>query len=120
MWSMSSRSKFEPEQDRVIDVVDVVRDRRLAAEAGVAGAEAADEGRHAGPEGALHAAELRVGHDRAQVGNAVQPALLELVRGDRGDRDRGVLQVGRLAGRGNEDIADSTVVLVLGLDRARS
>ena len=98
------------EQDRIIDVVDIISDRRFTREAGVGRGDAADIGRDAGTEGALGALEGRVGNDEGEIGDADEASLLKRLRIDCGDRERRILQIGRLTGRRYDDVANAALV----------
>jgi hypothetical protein len=106
------------EQHRVIDIVDVEGDRRLAGEPGIARADAADERRHARTERALHAAELGIRHDGREIAHIGDAAFPQRFGGDGSDGDRGRLQIGGHACGGDDDVRDAIPVLagrILGL-----
>ncbi len=103
------------EQEGIIDVVDVVGDRGLLRELGVGRADPAQGHRHARTVDPLRLAEGGIRNDRAEVGEVRDLALLQRLGGQRGDRDRNVLHVGRDPRAGDDDVADRATLRRLGL-----
>ncbi len=94
-------------EQRVVDVVNVERDRRLAAEAGIGRTDAANERRHAWSKGALYFAELCVGDDGGQVRHVGNTPLLESFGGHGSDGDGRALQVRRHTRRSDDDVREA-------------